>query len=515
MIKEVTFKMTDAPSDDETTFTLHPKPEPREPDDLSKPLIENYFPVPSDAEASFHLTGFCDPTEFGIRTNQGVTASTAADDKDNDAEIATEITEDLATRFKLFNDDSGLYVFNDITGINDLLRKSGDYEGSIAYFITNNVDPLYQDKLKPNIFNMVYSHLRNNRKLSRKMPKTDENIVGFKNGAYNIVTGEFVKHDPHFGLKSSVAAFYDSRSILGPVSVKFFTQLGGGPEGAKLILAALGIILSNWRKLGKAIILYGPRCNGKSTLSDLIRHVLPPKLVRGLSMSDFGNQFAIANLKNAHVTICTDLPVGSWSKNAIGKFKQTVTGDFFEAGAKGVQQDTIQPRAFIVFIANFLPKIPKSQDPEGAVQRRIWPIKTGDSVPPDQVDPDILEKLLDDIDAITSIAMHEATAFLKSKDIAAMTAAGEEVYEAEPTSIEDCVNEFVQSLTFTGSDTDTIPTQQVFDQFVEQYEDQCPGLSSMVINGFAKYLRSGIKDIGGHVKKHNNVSTLFGFKFPD
>lgn len=515
MTKAVYFNMTDVPSDDATTFFLHPKPTPREPNRLSKPLIENYFPVPSDAEASFHLTEFCDPTDFGIKANQGVTASTATDDKENDAEIAAEISEDLAARFTFFNDDSGLYVFNDVTGINDLLRKSGDYQGTIAYFVTNHVNEDYRAKLKASIFNLVYSHLRNNRKLSRKMPETNENMVGYRNGAYNIVTGEFVGHDPRFGLKSGISAYYESRPILSPVSERFFTQLGGGPEGSKLILSALGIILSNWRKLGKAIILYGPRNNGKSTLADFIRRALPPKLVRGLSMTDFGNYYAIANLKNAHVTICTDLPVGSWSKNAIGKFKQTVTGDFFEAGAKGVQQDTIQPRAFIVFIANFLPKIPRSQDPEGAVQRRIWPIQTGASVPSDQVDPNILEKLLDDIDAIASTAMHEATAFLKSKDLAALTAAGEEVYESEPTSIEDCVDEFVQSLTFTGNDTDSIPTQQVFDHFVEQYEDQCPGLSSMVINGFAKYLRSGIKDIGGHVKKHNNVSTLFGYKFPD
>lgn len=514
MDKYVDFQIIDAPADNEMVFTLSSEPELREPGSLSAPQAKNYIAVPIDAETTCHLQDYCNPEDYNITANQGVTASTAADDKENDAEIAAEIADDLAARFTFFNDADGLYVFNDITGVNDLLKKTGDYHGTIAYFVTNNVSKDYRIKLKTSIFNLVYSHLRNDRKLSRKMPETNENMVGFKNGAYNIVTGEFVEHSSRFGLKAGIAAYYASQPILSPVSKKFFIHLGGGVEGGKLLFAALGIILSNYRKLGKALILYGPRNNGKSTLAELIRKALPPKLVRGLSMTDFGNYYAIANLKDAHVTICTDLPVGNWSKNAIGKFKQTVTGDFFEAGAKGVQQETIQPRAFIVFIANFLPKIPRSQDPEGAVQRRIWPLKTGKSVSPDKVDPNILEKLLEDIDAITSTAMHEATYFLQSKDLAVLTSAGEEVYEFEPTSIEDCVDEFVHSLTFTGNDTDTIPTQQLYERFVDTYKVKCPGLSTMVINGFAKYLRHAIQDTGGHVKKSNNVSTLFGYKFP-
>lgn len=510
------FKMANAPSDADVSFTLNKHYVQNDNyEELTSPNSEYYATVPTDVESIYRLQDYCNPEDYNIKANQGVTASTLADDKDNDAEIAAEISEDLAERFRIFNDDSGLYVYNNITGKNDLLKKNGDYHGTIAYFVTNNVSEEYRTKLKTSVFNLIYSHLRNNRKLSRKLPETDEKMVGFRNGAYNIVTGEFVMHDSRFGLKAGVEAYYTSRPILGPVSKRFFTQLGGGPEGGKLILAALGIILSNWRKLGKAIILYGPRNNGKSTFADLIRKSLPAKLVRGLSMTDFGNYYAIANLKDAHVTICTDLPVGSWSKTAIGKFKQTVTGDFFEAGAKGVQQDTIQPRAFIVFIANFLPKIPRSQDPEGAVQRRIWPILTGSSVASDQVDPNILEKLLDDIDAISSTAVHEATAFLKSSQLAELTSASDEIYESQPTDVEDCISEYIDSLNFTNDDADTIPTQQVFDRFIERYKDQCPGLSSMVINGFAKYLRSGIKDIGGHVKKFNNVSTLFGYKFPD
>lgn len=501
MSNKITFKMIDAPADNETMFTFTPK-------------AKSYLTVPTDAETIFHLQDYCAPEDYNIKINHGGTASTSTDDKENDAEIAANISEDLAVRFMFFNDDSGLYVFNDVTGRNDLLKKNGDYQGTIAYFVTNNVSEEYRTKLKTSIFSLVYSHLRNNRTLSRKLPETDEKMVGFRNGAYNIITGEFVEHNPRFGLKSGIAAYYESRPILGPVSEKFFIHLGGGPEGGKLILAALGIILSNYRKLGKALILYGPRNNGKSTLAELIRKALPPKLVRGLSMTDFGNYYAIANLKDAHVTICTDLPAGNWSKNAIGKFKQTVTGDFFEAGAKGVQQETIQPRAFIVFIANFLPKIPKSQDPEGAVQRRIWPIKTGSSVSPDQVDPNILEKLLEDIDAITSTAVHEATALLQNKDLIVLTAAGDEVYDFEPTSIEKCVDAFVHSLNFTGSDTDTIPTQKLYERFVYEFKEQCPGLSTMAINGFAKYLRNTIKNIGGHVKKSNNISTLFGYKFP-
>lgn len=516
MNTKMKFSMMSIPSDDEMSYTVSKKPNQSEVIEMLRvPDVDNYEYVPTDSEVTYHLNEYSNSSDFGIKADNTATASTTVDDKNNDAAISKEIADDLSNRFTFANDEGGLYVYNEKTGVYELLRKNGDYYGTITHFITNNAT-YYQDRLKSSIFNLVYMHLRNDRKLSKKMPKCDDRMVALRNGVYNIITGEFVDHNPCFGLKFGIAAYYISRPVLGPISEKFFKQVGGGSDGAKTNLASLGITVSNYRKLGKAIILYGPRCNGKSTEANLVREVmLPPKSVRGLSITDFGNQFAIANLKDAHVTICTDLPVGGWSKNAISKFKQTVTGDFFEAGAKGVQQDTIQPSAFIVFISNFLPKIPKSQDPEGAVQRRIWPIKTGESIPPDQVDPDILGKLLDDVDAIISVALQEATKLLKSEQLAELTSAHDEIYESSPVMVEECMDEYVYSLVFTNDTSDTIPLQKLFDRFTEQYKNQCPGLDSMVINGFAKHLRRSIKTVGGYVKKFNNVSTLFGYKFRD
>lgn len=122
--------MIDAPADNETKFTLSSEPALGERDILSIPQAKSYISAPTDAETTFHIQDYCNPEDYSIKANQGVTASIAADDKDNDAEIATEISEDLAERFLFFNDEAGLYVFNNITGMNDLLKKNGDYHGT-------------------------------------------------------------------------------------------------------------------------------------------------------------------------------------------------------------------------------------------------------------------------------------------------------------------------------------------------------------------------------------------------
>ena len=492
-----------APTDAETEITT-----------VEEMSAMTYDEAPTDAECWYALEETIDLDLIGVKSaTQFMPVGNNGDDKENDATVAHAIAALLVQKYEFRNDESGLYVYNEATGIFEGLSNKGDYKGSIAFFVTNNAQG-YNEKLKSSIFNIVYSRLRNYKKWSRPMPEIDQTKVCLRNVVFDLADGNVMQHDKRFGFKSCIGAYYESHAKLASISKNYFLQLGGGLAGAKLILAALGIVLSNYRKLGKAIFLYGPRNNGKSTLAELIRRLLPEKAVRGLSMSDFGNQFAIANLKNAHVTICTDLPTGAWSKTAIGKFKQTVTGDFFEAGAKGVQQDTIKPHAFVMFIANFLPKIPASQDPEGAVQRRVWPIKTGESVPPEQVDVDLLEKLLDDRDAIVSVALQEASALLhlEMKELNKITSASDEIYNFEPITAEECVFDFVNTLIFTDNESDQIPLSTLFEDLKQRYAVNCGDVKTMKINGFAVYLRKAIKDIGGTVKKLHNVSTLVGFR---
>lgn len=515
------FDIVDAPSDAELTLHLDSLCNPRDFDIEGNedgcaglPNFKGYYDVPSDAELYLYLENYSDPEDFGINVKNDLAPGADSEDKPNDAQIAGIIANDLAKKFRFSNDEAGLYVYTK-AGIHVPLSKDGDYDGSMAHFITNNATE-FQDYFKPTVFTMVYRLLRNSRKFSHKVPKRNDAMVAFRNGVYNIMTGEFGPHSHMYGLKAGINANYVSKPELNVVSEKYFDQLGGSPEGGRLILAALGIIISNYRKLEKSIFFHGPRCNGKSTLAHFIRKLLPPKLVRGLSMTDFGNQFAIANLKDAHVTICTDLPTGKWSNAAIGRFKQTVVGDFFEAGAKGIQHDTIEPHAFVVLIANFMPKIPRSQDPEGAVQRRIWPIQTGESVAPDQVDPNLLEELLDDADDITSVAVHEATKLLHSKDLKkVIDASNEDVYEVIPVLVEDCMSEFVNWLDFTDNDEDKVTLRKLYEIFVPRFSAQCPEIKVMRINGFGVHLRKAIKDIGGTVKKLANVSTLVGYRLPE
>ena len=109
----------------------------------------------------------------------------------------------------------------------------------------------------------------------------------------------------------------------------------------------------------------------------------------------------------------------------------------------------------------------------------------------------------------------EAASWLLNLDKAklkAITSAGNEIYEFAPTTVQECMADFVAILTFTSEESDQIPLSRLFEDFKQRYVVNCGDVKTMKINGFGVYLRKAIKDIGGSVKKLHNVSTLVGYR---
>ena len=129
-----------APTDAETEITT-----------VEEMSAMTYDEAPTDAECWYALEETIDLDLIGVKSaTQFMPVGNNGDDKENDATVAHAIAALLVQKYEFRNDESGLYVYNEATGIFEGLSNKGDYKGSIAFFVTNNAQG-YNEKLKSSI----------------------------------------------------------------------------------------------------------------------------------------------------------------------------------------------------------------------------------------------------------------------------------------------------------------------------------------------------------------------------
>ncbi|MBR1590952.1 MAG: hypothetical protein IJ657_07775 [Acidaminococcaceae bacterium] len=176
-VKQTNYDFPDAPADGETQIATN--------DNQSL----NYDTAPTDAEGVYILEDPVYPEEFGLKPPvPSISTLSSSDEKEDDTTVAYNIACELVKNFEFRNDENGLFVYNEATGVFEHLNKSGDFKGSIAYFVTNHTT-MYQDRLKTAIFNTIFTHLRNSKRWSKKMPKVDDTKICLRNVVYDLTDG--------------------------------------------------------------------------------------------------------------------------------------------------------------------------------------------------------------------------------------------------------------------------------------------------------------------------------------
>lgn len=440
----------------------------------------------------------------------------------NDAARAMECIKRLADNycFRVTKDKRNLYVYDVNTGIYKLLTLDGDpLKSDFAYFlygcdIVNNIFC----GIAPSVMRHMYAILCAYRGIALEMSDVDSDKVVLKNGVYDLFEMTLTDHSPGICSTVNVEANYIDNPVLSKPVEEFFRNLGGDEDGYDQLFAALGFAISNYRHLQKAVYIYGPSGNGKSTLSNFIKKILPWGSVHGLSAKDLASKFNVINLENAHVNIATDMVQERMTATQVGRLKQIVASDYFEAEAKGKQAKTISSQAFMVFISNFLPGIRKKDDPEGAILRRIWPIQTGPSIPEEKRCPHMLKLLLDDADAIVSIALKTTSKFLNEKRNPS-TIAEEEFYEMSDSTPEDFVQTFYETyIVRTDNEKDALPLGLLYQKYKDIYEKNVS--IGTTRNAFTRYLKAAVNDRRvfkktTYAEGKSPVSSMIGFVLKD
>lgn len=180
-----------------------------------------------------------------------------------------------------------------------------------------------------------------------------------------------------------------------PTFRKFLREAVPTKEERFTLQEYTGYCLMHWAMLlHKALFIVGPTASGKSTFLKVLRALLgavasvsPHELVNG--------RFGAIELEHAWANIYTD--INSSVLQNIGKFKQILAGEPMHAERKHQQGYEIEPTAKHLYSANRLPDVSIDDD---AFFRRILLVSFPTTVPRDERDPKLADRLIDELDGV-------------------------------------------------------------------------------------------------------------------
>ena len=195
---------------------------------------------------------------------------------------------------------------------------------------------------------------------------SDAEYIAFRNGVYNIATGELLPFTPDLIILNKIDWNYNPAAYNADVD-KMFDRLACNDENIRALLCeAVGYCFYRRNELRKAFILTGEKQNGKSTYLSLITSLLGRENVTSLDLAELGQRFKPAELFGKLANVGDDIGDDFISNPAI--FKKVVSGDPVNVERKGENPFDLKNYSKFLFSANNIPRI---KDKSGAVISRL------------------------------------------------------------------------------------------------------------------------------------------------
>lgn len=195
---------------------------------------------------------------------------------------------------------------------------------------------------------------------------SDADYIAFRNGVYNMATGELLPFSPDMVILNKIDWNYNPGAYCADVD-KMFDRLSCGDQAIRALLCeAVGYCFYRRNELRKAFILTGEKQNGKSTYLKLINFLLGRDNVTSLDLAELSQRFKPAELFGKLANIGDDIGDDFISNPAI--FKKVVSGDPVNVERKGENPFDLKNYSKFLFSANNIPRI---KDKSGAVISRL------------------------------------------------------------------------------------------------------------------------------------------------
>lgn len=350
------------------------------------------------------------------------------------------IARDFVSTVKLAVVNDVIWVFSEETGAYDKLAHP---ERAIDAFL-----PIEQaDHLGKRDYEEIVERIRRLDCLQTIPDRfnCDPNLVNCSSGIVDVASLSTIPHSSTLFFTYAVQARFIPRweTREAPVFEQFCSSsLGGDVLKRKLLLEIIGYCCCDSAAGKCALFLKGAPDSGKSVIAEFIRHLFDDTLVSAVPLHKLSDRFNTAELFGKKLNIVGEVKAKKLSD--ITSFKMVTGGDRMQAEHKGKDPFYYSPKAKLLFSGNALPGTAEA-DSTAAFTNRLVVLLFNYSVPKEEQDKFLLEKLLSERDEIFTMAM-EALHELRARNFIFTLPADSESFLVALKYSGNSVRAFVQDL---------------------------------------------------------------------
>jgi len=272
------------------------------------------------------------------------------------------------------------------------------------------------EKLKKSDVDSILDFIRNEQLHSDSaLNPCSSNIINCKNGELHFVDDRWLlrKHKRENYFTYQIPLAYDPEAQ-APRFTQFLQEIFDGDEDCikkmQVLLEMMGYTLLTTCKYERFIILVGNGANGKSVMLSILTALIGERYISAITPSQFSNRFQLAHLAGKMANIVTEISQGTDIED--GRLKAIVSGETITAEHKHKTPFEFRPYATCWFGTNHMPS---TTDYSNAIFRRAIILSFNRKFEGKDCDPNLTEKLLNELSGIFTLALHAIGNILAGK----------------------------------------------------------------------------------------------------
>ncbi len=333
--------------------------------------------------------------------------------KEKDKNLSLQELENaMLSQITLIRHDGGVYYYNGRTYValkNDMevlevIRRHGISQNAFQSRSIKIFQDLYT-YLKTDPYLIPYDYEERLRK--------SRSCVVLDNGVLNVKKMELKEFNPKYLTFHSVKANWKQN----PYPRRFLKFLNdaamGDSEIVKLTLEVMGYLLSSLNTAKKFFVIGTAGNSGKSTLALLLKYLIGEEFVTSITPNNLSDRFALGSTRGKILNLAMDIAHGKLSASAVSRLKSITGQDSIVIEEKYQRSENTISNLRFLFGTNYPVTLPQEDD-ENSFWERMVVIPFCRSVPPSEIDVDLLDDLLDEKDDIVSLCLKNLNTFIKN-----------------------------------------------------------------------------------------------------